>query len=343
MRLLIGLLRWVVSNICLLLTKMIGGRKGPSTFTLSGTITGDEVEGATITLTGDASDSTTSAADGTYSFTGLVDGSYTVTPSLTLYGFTPSSASVEVSGADNTGNDFVSVVSPGYIEGGWEDGVSVPAFGAQPEYDWALFGDTPSSITNVSSPTLLTYTPAQSRSILFDYGAPDASSSYRWVGLQNASLVLPKASGIRAMFLAGWGAGVDDQRLELYLINAAGTHWIRARWQNDSNPDAVGIREYFNSGAYDNETTSTMTDTSATEERWCAVGLEIPANISGTATARIVTLGTGGATKEVTRTINQDWSSVDLVGVQPSAYKDGGGSPYIAWVWAGTVADDWPI
>ena len=100
-------------NICLLLSKILGSRKGPpptSTYTISGTITGTVVEGVTITLSGDADDSTLTAVDGTYSFTGLVDGSYTVTPTLAGYEFTPADAAVAISGADDTGNDFVSAL-----------------------------------------------------------------------------------------------------------------------------------------------------------------------------------------------------------------------------------------
>jgi hypothetical protein len=71
-------------------------------YTLSGTITDAEssgLGGVTITLTGDASDSTTTAADGTYSFT-LPDGSYTVTPTLEEFAFSPEYRNVNVSGDD---------------------------------------------------------------------------------------------------------------------------------------------------------------------------------------------------------------------------------------------------
>lgn len=119
-------------NLCLLLSKVLGGRKGPSTFTLSGTITGDEVEGATITLTGDASDSTTSAVDGTYSFTGLSNGNYNVEPSLDDYVFSPANIDVTIASADDTDNDFVSSQLwdiSGTILGDVADGVTVTLTG----------------------------------------------------------------------------------------------------------------------------------------------------------------------------------------------------------------------
>jgi len=94
----------------LLLSDVLASRKGGgvATYTVSGTVTGNVVEDVTVTLTGDADDSTTTDGDGNYEFTGLADGSYTVTPTKDSTEFTPTSAAVEVSGADNTGNDFVS-------------------------------------------------------------------------------------------------------------------------------------------------------------------------------------------------------------------------------------------
>jgi hypothetical protein len=75
---------------------------------ISGTITGDEVSGVTLTLTGDASRTTTSAADGTYSFTVLAPGDYVVTPTLTDYTFTPVSKAITLTTTDDTDADFVS-------------------------------------------------------------------------------------------------------------------------------------------------------------------------------------------------------------------------------------------
>ena len=99
-------------NICLLLSKLIGSRKGPPpTYTISGDIVDGAaaaIEGVTVTLTGDASDSTTTDASGDYAFTGLVDGSYTVTPTKTGNTFAPTSDNVTISGASDT-SDFVGI------------------------------------------------------------------------------------------------------------------------------------------------------------------------------------------------------------------------------------------
>ena len=77
------------------------------TYNISGTITGAVVSGVSITLSGTASKSTTTGANGTYSFSGLANGSYTVTPTAAA-NFLPVSTGVTVSGANVTGMDFVS-------------------------------------------------------------------------------------------------------------------------------------------------------------------------------------------------------------------------------------------
>jgi len=57
---------------------------------LTGQIGGNiGIAGATVNLTGAATISQTSAADGSYLFTGLPAGSFTVTPTLAGYVFTP--------------------------------------------------------------------------------------------------------------------------------------------------------------------------------------------------------------------------------------------------------------
>ena len=81
-----------------------------ATYTVSGTITlsgGGALQGATVTATGGSSSpSATTDSSGSYTITGLADGTYTLTPTLSGYAFTPATASVTVSGADVTGQNF---------------------------------------------------------------------------------------------------------------------------------------------------------------------------------------------------------------------------------------------
>lgn len=81
-----------------------------TTYTLSGTITGAEVSGVTITLYyGAGSADTTTAADGTYSFT-VTDGTYAVVPSLSGYSFTPGVAVATVDGANASADSMESLI-----------------------------------------------------------------------------------------------------------------------------------------------------------------------------------------------------------------------------------------
>lgn len=75
---------------------------------IHGTVTdnGAGLGGVTMTLSGDSSATTATAADGTYSFNGLPNGNYTITPGLSGYGFTPASRPGTISGMDINGIDF---------------------------------------------------------------------------------------------------------------------------------------------------------------------------------------------------------------------------------------------
>ena len=79
---------------------------------ISGTVSGDVLEGVTITLSGDSSATTTTESDGTYSFTGLFTGRYMVTPSINGYDFSPASQSVAIAGSDKIGIDFTATSTP---------------------------------------------------------------------------------------------------------------------------------------------------------------------------------------------------------------------------------------
>ena len=83
-------------------------------YEISGQITESAVglDGITVELTGDLTDSTVTSGGGYYSFT-VVDGSYTVTPTG-LYDFDPDFTNVNVIGADQPGRDFTATVVPIY-------------------------------------------------------------------------------------------------------------------------------------------------------------------------------------------------------------------------------------
>ena len=75
-------------------------------YSISGMVSGAVQAGVTINLTGASSASTTTAAGGTYTLSGLANGNYTVTPVMAGYTFTPTTKSVTVSGINVFGCDF---------------------------------------------------------------------------------------------------------------------------------------------------------------------------------------------------------------------------------------------
>lgn len=109
----------------------------PVPHSISGTVSGPGASGATISVTGTATATATTAANGSYTVNGLYDGSYTLTPSKSGYTFTPTSASVTMSGANVTGQNFTSAVytAPTYtlsgqITGPYVEGITVTLSGA---------------------------------------------------------------------------------------------------------------------------------------------------------------------------------------------------------------------
>jgi len=80
-----------------------------STYEISGTVVDGNaagMSGVTITLSGDASDTTATVGDGSWSFGGISDGTYTVTPSHANFTLTPSSADATVSGGNKVVSAF---------------------------------------------------------------------------------------------------------------------------------------------------------------------------------------------------------------------------------------------
>ena len=85
---------------------------------ISGTIPG--LPGATVTLSGVASATTTTDSLGNYSFPGLANGNYMVTPSKAQYTFNPTSSSITLKSANSAGVNFTPtyIVVPTYMISG---------------------------------------------------------------------------------------------------------------------------------------------------------------------------------------------------------------------------------
>ena len=90
---------------------------GASTYSVSGTVSGGA--NMVINLSGFSNGSTITDSVGNYSFIGLPNGTYTVTPSVS--GFTPSSQTVTINGANVTGVNFTAASTysiSGTVSGG---------------------------------------------------------------------------------------------------------------------------------------------------------------------------------------------------------------------------------
>ena len=106
----------------------------PTTYSISGTISGPGGNGATVTLGGASSGSTTADASGNYTFAGLTGGSYTVAVSKSGFVYSPATANVTINAANVTGVNFTSVAQSfsisGTINGAGGNGATVTLGGA---------------------------------------------------------------------------------------------------------------------------------------------------------------------------------------------------------------------
>lgn len=128
-------------------------------YSISGTIEdGDAaaIEGVTVTLSGDQSDSTTTDANGDYSFD-VPNGDYTITPEYSVdaytFSFAPTSTNVTVDGGDQTGKDFTGTAAFTYPmvfnanTPSHPAGIEIGDTGAElqaTKYFTTIWGDTPS-------------------------------------------------------------------------------------------------------------------------------------------------------------------------------------------------------
>ncbi|MCX8031517.1 MAG: carboxypeptidase regulatory-like domain-containing protein [Thermodesulfovibrionales bacterium] len=92
---------------------------GSSVFSISGTITrsGTPLPAVTVNLTGSTTASTTTDANGNYSFNNLDNGNYTVTPALSGFTFTPANRAVTINNANIVGQNFTANASNFTITG----------------------------------------------------------------------------------------------------------------------------------------------------------------------------------------------------------------------------------
>ncbi|MGO9211040.1 MAG: N,N-dimethylformamidase beta subunit family domain-containing protein [Terriglobales bacterium] len=137
----------------------------PTTFSVSGTISGSGGNAAAVTLSGTASATTAADTSGNYTFSNLNNGSYTVTPSKAGFVFTPVNKAVTVSGASVTAVNFVAT--------------------SQLAIDQSVSTDRSTSSTTITSPT---FTTTKTNELLLAFVASDGNTAGITVtGVANAT------------------------------------------------------------------------------------------------------------------------------------------------------------
>ena len=242
-------------------------------WSISGTIldgASAPVSGVTVTLSGDAADSTTTDGSGNYTFSGLANGSYTVTPSLAPYEFSPASDNPLVSGGSVTGIDFTAILLQTldtYI--GFE-AATVPA--VDPNWNnpksatWATMAIqadsqsyTPSQFTKAARANLT----GNGIMLSYDLDRLPASGKVRIACLFRV--------GTGTYMQGRYGLGVDEIDSEF--------DFAFGYIDENTNPDGQAVGAY-NSGALTNgDTNNTGQNMTATEWRWCRVEIDIDASI----------------------------------------------------------------
>lgn len=120
-----------------------------ATYTISGHVRlgGAGLSGVTVTLSGSQSATTTTAADGSYSFSVQAGGTYTVTPSKTNYTFAPGSLTYNAISANQSGADFNATAVTYSITGRVTTSSGSPVAGVTIAYSGSAFG---SAVTDAS-------------------------------------------------------------------------------------------------------------------------------------------------------------------------------------------------
>jgi subtilisin family serine protease len=212
-----------------------------STFSISGTITQGSAGLAGVQVAAGGQSATT-AADGSYTLSGLPAGSYTVTPSKSGASFTPASRSVTV-GPDQTGEDFMATAGTSTFSisgavssaGGGLAGVTVSAENQSATTAangvYALTGLPPGTYTVVPSRAGYSFTPASRQVTLTNasvsgvsFGATPTPSGFTISGA-----VRQGSAGVAGVTITSGSASATTAADGTYRLTglAAGTYTLR--------------------------------------------------------------------------------------------------------------------
>src|SRR5260370_4878747 len=188
------------------------------TFGISGTLNpAIGGSGATVTLSGPASSTTTSDGAGNYSFSGLANGMYAVTPSHAGYTFNPGTQTATINGANVTGVNFT----------------------AQANQTFTISG-TLSPTTGGSGATVALTGAAVATT------TADGAGNYTFIGLGNGAYTgAPTSTGYAVtptrLSVAISGANVLGLN---FTANAVAAHTVALSWTSSTSSTATGYNVY---------------------------------------------------------------------------------------------------
>jgi len=218
-----------------------GNKLKTAGFSIAGTIspsTGGN--GATVTLGGAASATTTADSSGNYTLAGLPNGTYMITPSHAGYTFTPSSQSMTLNGGNITGVNFTdnaAAVAPTIttqpanqtVTAGQTATFAVVAAGTAPlGYQWQKNG------ANITGATSASYTTAATTTA-------DSGSTFRVVVTNTAGTVTSSAATLTVNAAAvaptittqPANQTVTAGQTATFAVVAAGTAPLGYQWQKN--------------------------------------------------------------------------------------------------------------
>ena len=218
-----------------------GNKLKTAGFSIAGTIspsTGGN--GATVTLGGAASATTTADSSGNYTLAGLPNGTYMITPSHAGYTFTPSSQSMTLNGGNITGVNFTdnaAAVAPTIttqpanqtVTAGQTATFAVVAAGTAPlGYQWQKNG------ANITGATSASYTTATTTTA-------DSGSTFRVVVSNSAGTVTSSAATLTVNAAAvaptittqPANQTVTAGQTATFAVVAAGTAPLGYQWQKN--------------------------------------------------------------------------------------------------------------
>lgn len=193
------------------------------------------IEGVAVTLSGDATDSTSTDVNGHYEFTGLVDGSYTVTPTLAGYVFTADHEDVTVSGDDVVVDNMVGVqylILPVYHNWNGETVGTAPSHGTNSADSAATYGGQPYDPFTVDADGVGSWTESIS-------GIPSGGPLAESIAINLGGIIDPNSADLRVVLLA---YAVEAQGyIDIALTASAGftpnVNKIAMRNYENQNPD----------------------------------------------------------------------------------------------------------